>query len=504
MKLIRITLIAFLTASLFTSCFEDQDDNAISASEISDFVWKGMNAFYLYKDFKPDLANDRFSTNEEYASYLSGYSSPESLFGDLVYERQTVDRFSVLVNDYIALEQLFSGITQNNGMEYGLFRFSQSDTNLYGYIRYVLPNTDAEAKGLLRGDLFNAVNGTQLTVDNYRSLLGAASYTLNLASYNDNGTATSTDDTITPTEESVTLNKAPYTENPIYLHNVLQVEGNNVGYLMYNGFTGTNQFDSELNSVFGDFQAAGITDLVLDLRYNGGGSVATATWLASMITGQYTGDTFFTEQYNSDLQAQILAQDPSFIINPFVDEMVKKNNNGEVVFQQTINHLNLNRVYVLTTGSTASASELVINGLKPYIEVIQIGTTTIGKYQASITVYDSDNFGRANANPNHTYAIQPLILKTLNANGVTDYDSGLVPSIVFGENFNNLGVLGDVNEPYLAAALMSIADSGRFSMPSDKGLEVLKSSSDLKPFSNEMYTEKPLTNFLIGNFQFNK
>ena len=264
MKILKIILIALTASSLLTSCFEDQDDKALSSSEITDFVWKGMNAFYLYKDFKPNLANNRFSTNEEYASYLSGYSSPEALFDDLVYERQTVDRFSVLVNDYIALEQLFSGITKNNGMEYGLFRFSASSNDIYGYIKYILPNTDAEAKGLKRGDLFYAVNGTQLTVDNYRSLLSPISYTINLGIYNDNGTASSVDDSLDPTNASVTLNKEAYTENPIYIHNILQVEGNNVGYLMYNGFTGTNQFDSELNSVFGEFQAAGITDLVLD------------------------------------------------------------------------------------------------------------------------------------------------------------------------------------------------------------------------------------------------
>lgn len=496
MKLLKITVIAFLAFGLTTSCFEDQDDNAISASEISDFVWKGMNAFYLYKDFKPDLANDRFSTNEDYASYLSSYPSPEALFDDLVYQRETVDRFSVLVDDYIALEQLLNGVTKNNGMEFGLFRFNSTDTELYGYVRYVLPNTDAQNNGVQRGDLFNAINGTQLTVSNWQSLLGADSYTINLANYNDNGTATRADDSIDPTSESISLTKAPYTENPILLHNVLTVENHKIGYLMYNGFTGTDQFDSQLNSVFGDFQAEGITDLVVDLRYNGGGSVNTAIWLSSMITGQFTGDTFFTEQYNSDLQAQILAEDPDFIVNPFVDEMIKRNNSGEVVFQQTINHVNLSKVYILTTGSTASASELVINGLRPYIDVVQIGTTTVGKYQASITVYDSPNFGKADANPNHTYAIQPLIYKSLNANGFTDYDSGLEPNIAFGEDFNNLGILGDVNEPYLAAAITNILDSGRYSMNSEKGFEVINVSQKLTPLSTEMYSDKTLPNIL--------
>ena len=114
---------------------------------------------------------------------------------------------------------------------------------------------------------------------------------------------------------------------------------------------------------------------------------------------------YTTEQWNSELQAAFFADNPEFLINRFVN-----NDDGA-----SLNSLNLSKVYILTTGSSASASELVINSLDPYINVIQIGTTTTGKYQASITVYDSDNLGREGANPNHTYAMQPLVLKSLNA-----------------------------------------------------------------------------------------
>lgn len=462
MKIFKVFLFAILVGSFTLSCFEDQDDNVILASEINDFVWKGMNAVYLYKDEIPNLANDRFSTNEEYGNYLNSYFTPDDLFESLIYERQVTDRFSVIVDDYIALEQFFNGITVSHGMEFGLFRFSSTDTDLYGYVRYVLPNTDAEAKGIKRGDLFYGVDGTQLTVDNWRVLLGPNMYNINIGVYNNNGTPEISDDTVDPTTQTVSLTKSPYTENPIFYHSVLNVAGNRVGYLMYNGFTGTNQFDSQLNNVFGEFKTEGITDLVLDLRYNGGGSVRTATWLASMITGNYTGDVFISEEWNSEIQQEFLDYDPSLLLNPFVDEMIKTNSNGDIVFQETINHLNLTRIYVITTGSTASASELIINGLDPYIVVIQVGTTTLGKYQASTTLYDSPNFTRENVNPNHTYALQPLIFKSLNSVGFTDYDNGFIPEILLGENFANLGILGDPTEPLLAAALANIQGTGRF------------------------------------------
>ncbi len=494
-RIVKISLLTVVVLGLATSCFKDNDDNLILASEISDFVWKGMNAAYLYKEEIPDLANDRFATNDEYGDYLNSFSSPEELFESVVYQRSTIDRFSWITDDYIALEQLFSGVTKSNGMEYGLVYVPNGNNAIFGYVRYVLPNTSAQSQGVQRGDIFYAVNGESLyynsPTDNNLGLLNANNYTINLATYNNNGTPETSDDSVTPGSGSISLTKADYTENPILTHSILQVEGNNVGYLMYNGFTGTNTFDSALNSVFGEFQAAGITDLILDLRYNPGGSVRTATWLASMITGQFTGSTFVKEQWNSEIQAQIIADDPNLLLNPFVNQMIKTNSSGAVTFQQNINHVNLSRVYVLTTKASASASELIINGLDPYINVIQVGKTTTGKYQASVTLYDSPNFGRQNANPNHTYAIQPLVFKSLNANDVTDYFNGLSPDIEIAENYGNLGVLGNPSEPLLAAAIGHIEGTGRLNYTSD-GLEEVKDSNDLIPFAKEMYSDKPL------------
>src|SRR5690606_17622581 len=233
MKILKITILTFLAFSLTTSCFEDQDDNPISAIAIKDFVWKGMNGVYLYKDEIEDLANDRFASDDGYTTYLNDFSSPEELFESLIYQRQIVDRFSVIVDDYIALGQLFNGVTKNNGMKFGLVRFSGSDA-LFGYVRYVLPNTDAQSKGVQRGMLFTAVNGIPLNLNNYRSLLSTDTYTINLAVYNDNGTPATDDDTVAPTPESISLTKSPYTENPIYISDVVMIEDHKIGYLMYN------------------------------------------------------------------------------------------------------------------------------------------------------------------------------------------------------------------------------------------------------------------------------
>ncbi|MFD2432634.1 S41 family peptidase [Mesonia maritima] len=214
---------------------------------------------------------------------------------------------------------------------------------------------------------------------------------------------------------------------------------------MYNGFTST--FDDELNAAFADFKSSGITDLVVDLRYNSGGNIETSNDLASMITGQFQGELFSTQVYNENF------------------DDVERFFNNKISSGATINSLNLNRVYVLTTGSTASASELLISSLMPYIEVIQIGTSTTGKFQGSTTLYDSPDFSRNNVNIGHRYALQPLILKSVNANGFTDYIDGLSPDVEQQEDYFNLGTLGDPEEPLLQTAINQI-NGGRPFIPS--------------------------------------
>jgi len=448
-----LILLLILSSFTFISCFEDQDDNFVAAStkEINDFIWRGLNFFYLYKADTPELANDAFSTEQEYANFLSSYDTPESFFD---YLKSGQDPFSILVDDYNELENELAGVTLSNGMEYGLVQYPGGGGNVFGYVRYILPNSDASSNGLERGMIFNTVNGTQLTETNFSDLLSSNSYTIGLATYD--GTA------ITPTGETISLTKSEYAENPIYVTRIIETSGLKIGYLMYNAFT--NEYDNDLNAVFGEFKSAGINALVLDLRYNGGGSVRTASYLSSMITGQFTGQVLYKEEWNADRQ-EAYAEDGLFL-NAFIGG-------------GALNSLTLNKVYVLTSGKTASASELVINGLTPYIDVVKIGTNTRGKFQASFLLYDAPapNFSRSEANANHTYAMLPLVFKTANVAGFTDFVNGLIPDQEVAEDYSNLGVLGDPEEPLLAAALADI--TGLPQPAGDEGLR-LQEISDSK------------------------
>ena len=467
----QLELLLFCVVSLLlVGCFEDNDDNLVAASEINDFVWKGMNAVYLYKDEIPDLANDRFTSNEEYANYLNNFFEPIDLFNSLLFDPDTVDRFSRLIPDYIAFEQSQQGTTLNNGLEFNLYFEPGGDTEVFGVIRLVLNNSVADNLGLQRGQIFDAVDGVQLTENNLDELLGQNSYTLSFATYNDNGTATVDDDSIESTDEEVSLTAEVYTENPVHLTEIITINGENVGYLVYNGFN--RNFNTELNNAFGEFAANNVQNLVLDLRYNPGGSVDTARLLGSMITGQFTGEVYSKLVYNSDLSSE----NTDF---EFID-----NFDGN-----TINSLNLKKIYVLTTRRSASASELVINSLEPYIEVIQIGENTTGKTQASITIYDSPTLTPEDINPNHTYAMQPLVANSINVNDVAVPGTGLTPDLELSESPNNFGTLGDVNEPLLAAALIDIEGAGKFSITNPNPTRQVEKDYNLKPYEEGMYIE---------------
>ncbi|MEP6803025.1 MAG: S41 family peptidase [Flavobacterium sp.] len=474
--ILKSVLLLFILAFSLQSC-EDQDDVAVSGDlQVNNFVWKGLNQYYLWQADVPNLADDREASLD---SFLRGYSKPEDLFQDLLNKPiskfpkgQAIDRFSWIVDDYTVLEQELQGTSKNDGVDFRLSYKPNSTTDLVGYVRYIIPNSDASKKDIKRGDLFTAVNGTQLTVSNYQSLLAADSYTLNMVKYNGS--------TFESNGKTVSLVKTTLDENPIFINKVITSGSHKIGYLMYNGFYGN--YDAQLNAAFAELKAQGITDLVLDLRYNGGGSIQTATRLASMITGQFTDKIFSKEKWNDKINAAFQVDNPEYLNNRFVDK----------IDGAAISSLNLSKIYILTTSGTASASELVINGLVPYISVIQIGETTVGKNVGSVTLYDSPNFGKANRNPNHKYAMQPLVLKIVNAADFGEYTDGLKPTYEQIERISNLGVLGETSEPLLNVAIAQITGITTKKGQTDKGV-VLKTFTDVKAmngYRNQMYIEK--------------
>jgi C-terminal processing protease CtpA/Prc len=471
-KVIKSLSISLLVAFAFQSCQDEDDVAAPMNIEVQNFVWNGLNLYYLWQADVPNLSDTKFKNQAALNTFLSGYPKPENLF-DALRVDESIDKFSWIVDDYLELEGQLQGTTNNNGVEFGLSYKASGSNEIIGWVRYIIPNSDASTKNnIKRGDIFYAVNGTQLTDSNYGALLFGSNndYTLNMADI--------VGGVLTPNGKTVALTKTVLDENPILVNTVIESGSKKIGYLMYNGFY--SNYDFKLNEAFGTLKSKGITDLVLDLRYNGGGSVTTAARLASMITGSFTGQVFAKQQWNAKIESYYATNNPESLKDFFVDK----------IGTTPINSLNMTKIYILTSRSSASASELVINGLEPFMDVVQIGDVTVGKNVGSVTLYDSPDFGKEQRNPNHRYAMQPIVLKIVNKLGFGDYQSGLKPDVELKESLSNLGVLGTTTDPLLNLAIAKITGTGKTKQPTN--FVEFKYFKDTKSATgrNEMHLEK--------------
>lgn len=478
-KKIVFSALTILTL-LFVGC--SNDILITPNNEINDFVWKGMNSWYNWQEDVPDLADTKDDNNSAYTSFLNSYDEPKDLFQGLLYNYPNTDRFSWFVEDYEVQQQQFQGISKSFGFRLQAVIINDDDDIIF-YVRYVAPYSPASDAGIMRGDIFNAINGVVLNDSNYNTAVsGLNNDTVTLSFVSEDGGV------LTPLEDK-TITAIQLSENPVHFKKVFDdINGKKVGYLVYNGFR--SSYNDELNEAMAYFFNEGINEMILDLRLNGGGSVQTMGYLASMIYANGGTDKVAELKWNSKHSDQNSSYNLENTLNVY-------DSNGTKTGEEPINRLNqISRLYALTSGSTASASEAIINGLRAYIPVTVVGVTTYGKNVGSITLYDSPNSDftdKSTANVNHKNAMQPITFQIYDKFGVSDYTNGFEPDIEVKEwNFwNNILPFGDENEVVLKAALDDIRGISFKSIPTSKYefMEVLDISTLENKFEKEMYLE---------------
>ncbi len=474
--LFRYLLVCTAVSAVLFSCKKKDSDTPAPPADnpnkyVNDWIYSNMKDVYYWTDNIP--------ANPDYTL------TPDLFFKSLL--KQPDDRFSWIQDNFLDLLNSLSGVNKEAGYEYVLFLHSNG-TKIGGQIQYVKKGSPAAAAGLQRGDMFFQVNGQDINysqatsrtdINTLLQKLGA-NHTLTIAPY----IKTAAGKDSVGDSRQVNLTVVELADNPVYFDSVYAMEGRKIGYFIYNFFSpdkGDSSFtyDNQMDAVFGRFRAAGVTDLVLDLRYNSGGDQRSTVNLGSQIVKGWSADKlFFKRQFNTLVTQELTkAYGADYFNIKFTN---KSNNVGN----------NLQNFIILTSSHTASASELIINGLKPYMTVWLIGETTAGKNYGSWSIYEKND-------PKNKWGMQPLVTKTFNSLNQSDYSSGFTPNETYSETFD-LGKLGDSKEPMLFRALTKILGHApaRMALPENAALrtrvDAIGSSRDFKAYSNTLVERKPV------------
>lgn len=345
------------------------------------------------------------------------------------------------------------------GFAWELYGFGdgRGGATYYARVRYVLDGSPAYEAGLRRGTWIGKVNGEAIDADNY-TLLNQL-YPQNSVSVKINTCTVELVEhegkmyvDIRHDATPVTLRTRAMEENPVYLDTVYSVAGRKVAYLVYNSFKrgyvdndpSSTEYEEQLRNIFGRFKSEGVGELVLDLRYNGGGYVRTCQLLASLcVDDALLGRKFMEMHYNRNFSTQA----------------------GYLLTSSEIggNNIGVSTVYVLATEDTASASEMIINGLRGMgLNVVHIGTRTEGK-TVGMSLVDKTSANHDAVYEGYKYELWPVTFRICNALGKADYVDGFEPDYPFdeviddGDRWLEWKPLGDVEEPMLDIALTLIA-----------------------------------------------
>jgi C-terminal processing protease CtpA/Prc len=387
------------------SCNREFDEMPTNESLVKEAIFDSMKEWYYW--------NDRLPAGIDPGSYRSN----DDLLYDLMYLQ--LDRWSYLTTQE-AFNKAFTGQNAGHGFGFGL----GDDGKLY--VSFVYENAPAGLDGWERGWEIIEINGRPIA--SYRSANG---YNFNLG---ENVPGVSNTFTFKLPDGSTTTRtnvKAEYQANSVLHREIKEIGASKVGYWVYNSFKVSPDVSPnrslEVEETLAYFDDGGIDELILDLRYNGGGSVDVAEQiLNALIPASEDGKLMYTNALNED----------------------KANFNEVFQFSKTGN-LELDRLIVITSRGSASASELLINCLDPYIEVVLVGESTYGKPVGSFPLSQFNEVLSQNQ-----VELVPITFAIANAAGNAAYYQGFPVTIPSSDNpaFN----WGDPKENNLASALTFI------------------------------------------------
>lgn len=431
---------------------------------VSQFVHDGLSLYYYWAD--------ELNSKEPKITDVD----PEKYFYKILNSIDTKNGWSWITDDVNDLLAGFSGKELSFGYNLG---FSIINNEVYAFIKYVHAGTPAAKAGLQRLDFIGKLNGKPISTEQHNGGTYVSSKDMELL-YGNHTVEFTTYKLVNNQmmqDKTVTITPDESEKDPVIYDNIYTIGGKKIGYLFYSNFY--DNFNYRLYEVFNNFKQNGVTDLVLDLRYNTGGSISAATYLASLIApASYVKNnspfvvmdynkllnTSFDKWYNEASPADKYKYDRKDYLGGY---------NGPKESDPLGANLNLEKVYILATGGSYSASELVTFCLKPYMDVVHIGSKTGGKYTGSwtihaydkklgMTIYDEDKLKSTEKNKLKDWAMQPIVAIYADKDSKNFSNPGyLTPKYELNEGFGYIDYwtpLGNTKDVLLGQALYLISN----------------------------------------------
>jgi carboxyl-terminal processing protease len=409
----KLFLLALIIPLYFSSC--KKDDVLVPPTvdeQARDYLYSAMSTKYLWYKLMPDVVKE-------------DYKDPYELLDAMKYKALDIWSFVQTYDEYLAYTQ---GNFVGHGISMGL-----DPTKKVIRIAQIFKNSPLYAKGVRRGWIVKKLNDTDLAPIFIARDSAAYNHLIGKAQAGVTNTflfqiPDGRDSTITSTKSSFTLNS-------VILCDTLHLKSGITGHLVFDQFIPPS--NQELETAFAFFKQNSITELIVDLRYNGGGDFSVLTNMASYIAGAAKFNMPFIKLINND----------------------KNTTNNQTINFKTVSYpLNLTRLITINTRATASASEDLINGLKPYLNVISIGDTTEGKpFGMELVQYETN------------YMFWPITLSVVNSANQGEFYEGIAPEKYVPDDISR--DWNDRNESCLKEAIYYL-ENGSFS---SKGAYVYQS-----------------------------
>ncbi len=475
----KILVGALLALVVAASCKKDPvnpapDPNADKEILFRDSAYYYSLALSLWTDKlpQPKIVNEKIDLK----AFTGKFKTAEEVLDEL-RKSATLDRFSFVDRAGTVSEEIQQGVYKETGATPIFLLENANSTNANLYIRYVQKNSPAAKAGLIRGMRVLSINGdtkVDYNSDNANNFKNAMKFfsgeTLKLVVVSP----------IDGKESTITVTGDAYQIDPIMVNKVIDHNGKKVGYMAYTSFVNVYNSQGQPNSYYTAMENAfkafeGVDEMVIDLRYNGGGSTATADYLANQLVPlAYGKELMYKYKVNEILEGW---------------GWIKPGGYFAPVYFNKKNTLNLKRVYFLGTKQTASASELVINSLKPFMDVQLITVKGEGTYGKPVGFFETEAV--------HGYGSYYITsFQMTNKDNFGDYFDGLKGQKTNSSESFSLQ-LGDPNEGMFSDALYHITN-GNYRSASASLRRTTKSGKPEMEASNV----QPQSPHVTGMFKF--